>query len=73
MDRESRKKEEILEEFYLEVPEEKIYYPIDLLWKYKEGKPFQAKDNWSVNLEEGKIKKIEISEINFKKKKTHGR
>ena len=70
---ESRKKEETIEDFYLEVPEEKIYFPIDFIWKNKDGKPVELKNNWSVNLEEGKKKTIEISEINFKKNKLHGR
>lgn len=70
---ESRKKEENLEDFYLELPEEKFMYPIDYIWGYKDGNPVELKDNWSVNLEEGKKKTIEISEINFSKKNVHRR
>jgi hypothetical protein len=70
MDRKDRQKEEeILNEFYLDEPEEKILYPIDYLWKFKEGSNLEMKDNWSVNLEDGKKKEIEIKEINFKKRR----
>ena len=73
MDWESRKEETNINDFYLEVPEDKLLYPIDYIWKYKTGSIFQLKDNWSVNLDEGKIKPIIVSEINFKKNKKHGR
>jgi hypothetical protein len=70
---ENRKKEKNLENFYLEIPEEKIYYPIDFLWNFNNGKTFSLDNNWSVDLEEGKSKKINISEIKIKKNRLHGR
>lgn len=73
MDWEDRKKKTNLNDFYLDVPEEKIYYPIDLLWKYKDGESFSFEDNWIVNLEDGKVKDLPIKEINLKRKKPNGR
>ena len=35
MDWESRKEEENINDFYLEVPEDKLLYPIDYIWKYE--------------------------------------
>lgn len=73
MDWESRKKEESIENFYLELPEEKIYFPIDFLWKPDEISSFSLGDKWSVDLEEGKVKTINVSEIKLKKNRIHGR
>lgn len=70
---EDRQKEEILKDFYLEAPEEKIYYPIDLLWDFNGGKGFKLESNWSANIEEGRIKTIHVSELKLKKNKLHGR
>jgi len=73
MDWEDRKEEKGLDSFYLDVPEEKIYYPIDMIWKYKDGKPFSIQDNWSVNFEDGKVKELPLKEINLKRKNINGR
>lgn len=70
---ENRKKEENVESFYLEVPEEKIYFPIDFLWKPNENTSLTLGNKWSVDLEEGKVKSINISEIKLKKNRLHGR
>lgn len=73
MDWEDRQKEEILKDFYLEAPEEKLYYPIDLIWEFNAGKSFKIENNWSTNIEDGKIKTIHVSELKLKKKKLNGR
>jgi hypothetical protein len=69
MDRKDKQKEEILDEFYLDTPEEKFMYPIDYLWKFQDGKKLLFNNNWKVNLDDGKIKEIKIKEFRNKKKK----
>jgi hypothetical protein len=68
MDREDKQKEKVLEDFYLEIPEEKLMYPIDYAWKFQDGKSLFINDNWKVNLDEGKKIEIVVKEYNPKTK-----
>lgn len=64
-------KEKDLESFYLDIPEEKLFYPIDLEWGNNDSIPFSLKieDKLNINLQESKKKEVEIKEINLKKYK----
>lgn len=65
--REKEDFQEIEESFYLEIPEEKIFYPIDLTYTINNGNSLKIKDNLNVDLKEGLRKPVEIVEIDFKK------
>lgn len=71
MCRQDSEKEKDLELFYLDVPEEKLFYPIDLEWGNNDSIPNSLKieGKLSVNFQESKTKEIEIKEINLKKYK----
>lgn len=74
MCRQDSKKEKDLESFYLDMPEEKLLYPIDLEWGDNDSIPFSLKipDKLTINFKESEKKEIEIKEINLKnyKKRT---
>lgn len=61
--------EKEIEEFYLQMPEEKILYPIDLEWDGDNSilDSLKLTDNLNINPEKSIKQEIEIKEINLKK------
>lgn len=64
-------KEKDLESFYLEIPEEKLLYPIDLEWGTNDSIPksLRIPDRLSIDLQKSKKEEVEIKEVNLKKYK----
>jgi len=64
-------KEKDLESFYLEIPEEKLLYPIDLEWGINDSIPksLRIPDRLSIDLQKSKKEEVEIKEVNLKKYK----
>lgn len=71
MYRQDSEKEKDLESFYLDMPEGKLFYPIDLEWGANDSiqSSLKISDKLSVDLQKGEKKEIEIKEIDFKKYK----
>jgi hypothetical protein len=68
-DRENEKvPENLKEDFYLERPEDKVFYPIDLSWDVNKDS-LEIKDKYNVNIEDGLKRPIEIIEVDLKKYK----
>jgi hypothetical protein len=71
--REKKEFQEIEDTFYLDIPEEKIFYPIDLSYEITNGSEISKKNNFKVDIEKGLRKPIEIIEIDFKRNKKNKR
>lgn len=71
MYREDSEKEKEIESFYLDIPEEKIFYPIDLEWGVNDSisKSLKIPDNLSIDFQKSKKEELQIKEINLKKYK----
>lgn len=71
MYREDSEKEKEIESFYLDIPEEKIFYPIDLEWGGNDAisKSLKIPDNLSIDFQKSKKEEVQIKEINLKKYK----
>jgi hypothetical protein len=71
MYRQDSEKEKDLESFYLDIPEEKLFYPIDLEWGTNDSiqSSLKISDKLSVDLQKSEKKEIEIKEVNLKKYK----
>ena len=67
MYREETKKEREIETFYLDTPEEKIFYPIDLEWNEKLPSVVSMESKLKVNLEDGKKTDLQVKEVDLKK------
>ena len=71
MYRQDSEKEKDLESFYLDIPEDKLFYPIDLEWGTNDSiqSSLKISDKLSVDLQKSEKKEIEIKEVNLKKYK----
>ena len=71
MYRQDSEKEKDLESFYLDIPEEKLFYPIDLEWGTNDSiqSSLKISDKLSVDLQKSEKKEIDIKEVNLKKYK----
>lgn len=61
--------QEINEGFYLERPNEKIFFPVDLTWEIDGIDSFKINDKYNVNLNDGLKKPVEVIEVDLKKYK----